>query len=455
MPDVGNNNPPIERPLFTVREVATVLGASESWVRRHAAELPVVRLGRLVRFDSRLLERKFHGIHADGNSLRKPERIPMLRRYQQGSVYKAGKRIKMWYGRFREDVRTPEGGIIRRTRNVRLGSLTELPTRSAAKNALSKLLGKPPSAGMTFAELVERWKSAIVPTIKATTADYYQETLEAHIIPVFGQRQISSISRYDVESFLAERASTYCRNTLRGMRVSLGRVLSWAVACEWIEKNSCSGVKLPRAKAKITRTVLKPEQVTALASKLKEPYSTLVLFLAVTGLRIGEAIAVKWSDFEGDVLHVCRRIYEGEIDTPKTKGSERSLPIPEALLSRMRALPSSQDGWVFCSRDGTPVNPGNMMKRHVRPAAQKLGITLSGWHDLRHSLVTQLRKCGWAAKVVSEIVGHSTPHITEAIYDHADRDDFRAALDEIAGQLLPNVTKCTSNGAEPKTEVLQ
>jgi integrase len=167
---------------------------------------------------------------------------------------------------------------------------------------------------------------------------------------------------------------------------------------------------------KIIRTVLRPEQVTALASKLKEPYSTLVLFLAVTGLRIGEAIAIKWSDFEGDVLHVCRRIYEGEIDTPKTKGSERHLPIPEALLARMQAL---------------------------------------GWHDLRHSLVTQLRKCGWAAKVVSEIVGHPTPHITEAIYDHADREDFRAALGEIAGQLLRDVTKCTINGAQAKTEVTQ
>jgi integrase len=120
----------------------------------------------------------------------------------------------------------------------------------------------------------------------------------------------------------------------------------------------------------------------------------------------------------------------------------------------MQALRRCEDGWVFSSRDGTPLNPGNAMKRHVRPAAEKLGITLSGWHDLRHSLVTQLRKCGWAAKVVSEIVGHSTPHITETIYDHADREDFRGALDEMAAQLFRSVPKCTSNGAAPKTQAV-
>jgi len=128
------------------------------------------------------------------------------------------------------------------------------------------------------------------------------------------------------------------------------------MACGWLERNPCSGVKLPHAGKRIVRTVLKPEQVIAIARRLHEPYATLVLFLAVTGLRIGEAIGVRWEDFDGDVLHVCRRIYEGQADTTKTECSNRLLPLPEPLIARMRSLGNS--GWVFQSRQGTPLNPG-------------------------------------------------------------------------------------------------
>jgi integrase len=359
-----------------------------------------------------------------------------LRRYQQGSVYKTGRKQKVWYGMYREDMRTPEGGIVRKQRNVRLGSIAELPTKAAAVRLLAQkmAINEKPSLEMSFSDLVERWKKAVVPTIKRSTANYYQKLLRAHLVPLFGGRGISSIGRYDVEIFLADQAKRYSRNTLHGMRVSMGRVFSWAVACGWLDRNPCSGVKLPRAGKRITRTVLKPEQVTAIAENLKEPYATLVLFLAVTGLRIGEAIGIRWTDFDGDVLRVSRTIYEGEADTAKTESSCRSLPIPEAVLSRMKALNSTE--WVFSSRQGTPINPGNALKRYVRPVARQLGIPLGGWHDFRHTVTTGLLRSGVSPKVVSRILGHSDVGITLNVYDHPEFNDFRAPLDGVAKQLL-------------------
>jgi integrase len=278
-----------------------------------------------------------------------------------------------------------------------------------------------------------------VPTIKASTANYYQKLIRAHILPHFGQQQISTIGRYEVEKFLAEQAKTYCRNTLRGMRVSLGRVLSWAVVCGWLEANPCSGVRLPRAGGRIIRTVLKPDQVVAIAQRLHEPYATLVLFLAVTGLRIGEAIGIKWSDFDEDVLKICRRIYEGKADTTKTQGSNRSLPIPALLLKRLRSLGGTE--WVFRSRENTPINPGNALKRYIRPVTKALGIPLGGWHDFRHTLTTGLLRSGISPKVVSEILGHSDVEITLNVYDHPEIEDFREPLAAVANQLLRDVTK--------------
>ncbi|MEO8736637.1 MAG: site-specific integrase [Edaphobacter sp.] len=306
-----------------------------------------------------------------------------------------------------------------------------------------------PTMQLTFAELSERWKTAVVPTLKTSTASYYLKLLRSNVVPAFGAWEVSRIGRYDVECFLAEQANRYTRNSLRGMRVSLSQVLGWGVACEYLSKNPCSGVKLPQAGTRVIRTVLTPAQVIGISERLQEPYATLVLFLAVTGLRIGEAIGVKWSDFEGDVLHICRRVYEGQVDSTKTKGSNRHLPIPESLLSRMRTL--GADGWIFRSREGTPINPGNALKRYIRTVADELGIALGGWHDFRHTLTPGLLRSHVSAKVVSNILGHSDVRVTLNTYCHTEVSDFRGPLHDIASQLLPDVMKSAFQ-SEPCTD---
>lgn len=332
--------------------------------------------------------------------------------------------------------------MVRKQRNVKLGTLAELPTKSAAIERLSGRMSCPdgPKTEMKFRELVEKWRLAAVPTIKETTACYYLKTLRVHVVPAFGERQISEITKYDVELFLAEKAPKYCRNTLRGMRVSLGRVLAWAVSSKWLKENPCAGVKLPCAGSRIVRSVLRPKDVLAIAAGLREPYRTLVLFLAVTGLRIGEAIAIRWSDLNGDVLRVERRIYEGRVSDPKTRSSVRELPLPAAILERLSGLRQSRcDGWVFQSRDGTPVNPGNALKRYIRPVVKALGLSIGGWHDFRHTLATRLLTTGTPLKIASGILGHSDARATLG-YQHPCPEDFRAALEEVASQMLCDVT---------------
>ncbi len=277
--------------------------------------------------------------------------------------------------------------------------------------------------------------------MKPSTLSHYENALRAYVVPTFGSRKISTINREDIQIFLAERAKKYSESTLRSMRVVLGLTLGWAKACEWLQINPCADIKLPRETGgrKVVRTVLTAEQVNAITEELEEPYATLVLFLAASGLRIGEAIAVKDTDFDGNVLHVTRRIYDGDEDAVKSEHSKRKLPIDSELLSRMRALGVGE--WIFRSREGTPVNPGNALKRYVRPAAKKLGIEIGGWHDFRHSLTTHMRRNGAHPKVISGILGHSKVDLAMNTYDHADVEDFRQPLAVVSGQLLRDVTK--------------
>ncbi|MBB5056905.1 integrase [Granulicella aggregans] len=365
----------------------------------------------------------------------------MIQRYQKGHVYKTGKRIKVWYAMFRVDLRTEDGGLKRKQRNVRLGTLSELPTKFAAQQKLTALLGETKTeVQMTLTQLSKKWTESVLPTLKHTTGNGYLKTLRTHILPAFGSAQVAAIHRSEVERFLADKAMRgYRRNTLKSMHSALSALLTWAAACSWVERNVCSGIKLPRALTpeKPVSPILQREQVEQLAGMLEEPYSTLVLFLDTTGARIGEAIGIKASDIdaEGNV-HISRRIYEGKSDTPKTRKSKRVLPLGGTnLLSRLR---QRGDGYLFRSREGTPVNPGNALKRYVRPAARELGITLSGWHAFRHTAATQMLRAKVSPKVVSDILGHNVGMLLST-YHHPEMEDFRLPLQDRAGGLLCNV----------------
>lgn len=433
--------------LLTVKEVAGRLKLSESWVRRHLAELRVIRVGRLLRFDPELISTQFRSTIETGNSL-KPERKCMSR-YQRGSVVARGRKgKKVWYGKFREDVLTPDG-TLRKQRLVRLGTISEFPTKNSARNKLAEIMGSSDRAtvmDMTFGELAERWEKAEGPTKKSSSMIHYQNAIRMYVKPVFGERKIAGITREGIQIFLAEKAKKYSRSALKSMRTVLSMTLGWAADCGWLPNNPCTRIKLPRETGgkHITRALLKPEQIASLCAKLEEPYSTLVWLIAATGLRIGEAIAIQWEDINKDgVLSVSRRIYVGDSDEVKSLSSVRRLPLDPALLDRVRSLKAKfpKGDWVFQSTSGTTINPGNAMKRYIHPAAKNLGIRLGGYHDFRHTLCTNLRRSGTHPKVVSGILGHKKVNLAMDVYDRVGVEDFAAPLSAVVKELVSSGIK--------------
>lgn len=426
--------------FLSVAETAQFLNVSKTWVRRHVSELPSVRIGRLIRFDPQLLSLRFRGTTVAGNRLKSERIVPMFRRYQSGSVIQRGKKgQRVWYGIFRQDVPQPNGQAKRKQVFVRLGRVSEYPNRSMAVELLRQRMNAKPCPQTTFSELVLGWRENIVPTIKESTSNYYNKMLDGHVIPYFGNIEISRIKSYDVEQFLALKArQRFCRNTIRGMRVSLGRVLKWAVHSEWLPKNPCDGVALPQAGEKIKRTILKPEQVLSIVHRLQEPYATFVLFLAITGLRVGEASGVRWSDIEGTDLHIRRRVYEGKVGEVKTKSSLRTLPLPQELIDKMRVLGPGE--YIFRTNVGSPLNPKNAAHRHLRPVLRELGIHLGGWHDFRHTFTTQSLK-EYPLKAVSKALGHANTKITTEVYQHIDTEGVGAPVAGMSKKLLASVSK--------------
>lgn len=397
--------------------------------------IPTIRRGIIALLSSPQSSSRFLSSRLNQAVCPRERRGYMPSRYQRGSVFQRGKE-RVWYGKFREDVRTP-AGIKRRQRLLRLGTRGELPTKNAARNKLAQFMSeeKPSAMDMSYQELATRWREVECPTKKASTMLHYDNALRMYVLPAFGSRKIASISREDIQRFLTKQAKTYSTSALRSMRTALGQTLGWAEDCGWI-KNPCRRIKLPQQTGgrRVQRTVLTPQQIVAVSEKLAEPYATLILFLAATGLRIGEAMGVQWGDFDGNLLTVSRRVYGKDIGAVKSKRSLRRLPIAAAIFERLRRVKGSK--WVFEFGAGTPINHGNALKRYVRPAAKSLGIEFGGWHDFRHTLTSNLRRAGVHPKVVSDILGHTKVNLAMDVYDRTDVSDFAAPLAAAAEQLV-------------------
>jgi integrase len=191
---------------------------------------------------------------------------------------------------------------------------------------------------------------------------------------------------------------------------------------------------------KIVRTELEPSQTLGIVQRLKEPYATLVLFEGLCGRRIEEAIGIKPTDLdENNVLHIRRVIYDGRVEELE---QEQVLPLDQPehaeLVRRFRLLGAGQE-WVFHSRKGTPINPGNARRRYLHPAAKAVGVKIGGWHDFRHTLVRKMRRGGIHPVVVSAVVGHKSVELAPEVYDRANQNEIREALSLVGKQLLPNM----------------
>lgn len=424
---------PVQLRLIDVSQAASLLGVSETWVRRHLSELPIVRLGRLVRIDSSALSQQI------AQSSLKPERSTMISRYQRGYVRQRGKH-KVWYGIYRENTPGPDGK--RHQLQVRLGTPAELPTKNAARAKLAEIMSvkaASPASNITFTELVDRWEKAEGPAMKPSTLDHYLHSLRVVRLE-FAEKRLTDIHRESVQTFLNEKAVKYSASSLRSMRAVLGLTLGWAERNGWIPRNPCVKIKLPRETGgrRVERTVLTPEQLQLIVMQLEEPYATLVPLLYVTGLRISEAAALKWTDLHDGVLTISRRMYARKIDDVKSERSKRKLALDPAMVERLSTLRSqfANNEWMFQSQAGTPIDPHNALERYMKPAAQAIGIKIGGWHDFRHTLSTGLRRAGVHPKVISDILGHSKVNLAMDTYDRTDVSDTRAPLAKISRELL-------------------
>lgn len=158
-------------------------------------------------------------------------------------------------------------------------------------------------------------------------------------------------------------------------------------------------------------------------------YSDLFLFLMNTGLRVGEAIALKrFSDIDikNKLIHIRGTAYKGKIYDPKSKAAFRSIPLNPIAHSIILRQPICGQ-FLFSNSDGNMIKYRSLLESW-KFTLKRCGINQCGLHKLRHTFATQLLSSGADIKSIQQLLGHSSPDITMKYYLHPDIEQLRNVI---------------------------
>jgi integrase len=294
---------------------------------------------------------------------------------------------------------------------------------------------------MKFRNFIEgRWINDVLPTYKLSTRLQYRYFMDRHLLPYFGEWKLEDIRPEEVQRFL-RLCPNLAPKTVRNMAAALSSSLRTAVTWGYLETNPVRGVALPAKRSVRERRALTTEEVKVLLGKLEEPCRTAVVLILVTGMRIGEVLALRWDkiDWQRRAIIVDQSLYEGEVSTPKTQSGVRILPMTKLLFSALlewkKGKTVGADSFIFPSAVGTSFCRRNLSNRFLKPAAVAAGIGNVNWHMLRRTHSTWLKDVGASPDVIQHQLGHSDPRLAFELYVMSVPGERRRAVDRVSSQL--------------------
>jgi len=295
------------------------------------------------------------------------------------------------------------------------------------------------AGSLTVGEYLDRWLSnSVKDTVRERTYERYEEIIRLHIKPALGQLKLKALTPAHVQDFYRDRLDTgLSPATVQKIHVILHKSLSQAVSWSLVPRNVGEAVKAPRPAPKEMQPLSPDEARRLLDTAGGDSLEALYVLAIHTGMRQGELLGLKWEDVDltANVIRVRRtllrikgRIVLGE---PKTKKSRRTVHLTGAAsraleehlgrqlkdMERLGDLYRDQ-GLVFTTEVGTPINPTNLRKRSFTPLLQKASLPRVRFHDLRHTCATLLLTKNVHPKYVQELLGHTTVSITLDTYSH-------------------------------------
>ncbi|MDD2500434.1 MAG: DUF3596 domain-containing protein [Geobacter sp.] len=279
------------------------------------------------------------------------------------------------------------------------------------------------------------------PTVEDFTKDWFEEnqirwkrsyrymirsTLDGHLLPVFGQKKVSSITKGEVLKFRSTLAKVSNGNKegLSPDRINHIMTPLRMILADAADRHNFTTPFIGIKPLKVPRTEVDPfslDEVRQFLAKVRADFRDYYIVRFFTGMRTSEIDGLKWSnvDFERKQILIRETVVMGEEDTTKTDSSRRfiemSKPVYEALLSHHK-ITGAKKGFVFCTRTGEPMNYSNVTNRIWYPTLRLLGLKKRRPYQTRHTTATLWLASGENPEWIARQMGHSTTKMLFTIY---------------------------------------
>ena len=355
-------------------------------------------------------------------------------RYQSGSIKKQrGRWVGMWYA---------DGG----RKSKSLGLVKDM-TKSDARAAVNRIVGEVKAkrsrnrvwkfgefaAEVYFPYYSRKWKQS--------TRENNVNRVSVHLVASFGDRELSSIKRDELQDLLDAKANGGLSfSVVDHLRWDVKQVFDMAVAEGHVVRNPALLLFTPRDAAKPERRVMSMKEVQTYFAALGRRELLIAKLAILAGMRPGEIFALKWGRLTATYADIRQRVYRGTIDTPKTDQSVRKAALSEGLLREIEvwrefSVETRDDAWVFPSERMTPLSKDNCWRRSMQPKLAKVGLGWANFLVMRRTHATLMRTLGVDGKLVADQLGHSLD-VNQNVYTQSPVESRLDMVNQLEKSLL-------------------
>lgn len=301
---------------------------------------------------------------------------------------------------------------------------------------------------MKLKEIIPIWFDQKEMFVKKSSISAYYALVQNHIIPEFGENEI--IEEHQVQGFVLDKIkSGLSQKTIKDVLIVLKMILKYASKHKMMEYVIWD-VQYPAVHDFHSMDVLSIKDHKFIIEKVKDSFTFRKLGILIalsTGMRIGEICALTWEDFdlEKNVITIrktIQRIYETDrktglgktvviIDAPKTKSSNREIPLSKDLIAIIKPLYKIVNpSYYVLTNEEKPTEP-RTYRSFYKNYMEELGMPYLKFHGLRHTFATRCINAKIDIKTVSVILGHSNISTTLNTYVHPNLEQKKSAINDM------------------------
>ena len=307
---------------------------------------------------------------------------------------------------------------------------------------------------VTFREFAARWLSDYVDDpnhIKASSATAYRSSFEVHLIPAFAEYALTDVRPEVIQAFISKLSKAgLSPQTIKNTLTPLTTMFKHAVQWGYLRTSPMPFVERPKVR-RVETAHLTPDEVRRFLQHVPEDRYAFYLTAVMTGMRIGELLAMRWSnlDLENGQYHIRERVYMDIFDVPKSRASIRSVDLTPSVVAALTAHRARQaenklrmgegyrdEGLIFCQEDGTSGLRQAEIRSTMKTLLAEAGCPVIRFHGLRHTYASLLIAQGESPKYIQRQLGHSSVQMTFDLYGHLMPEMHRKAAHRLDEQVF-------------------